>query len=708
MTRCKPIKSKHVVSFNVDAGDGEQVASTTLNQHRVAVATKFLVIAIAAVAFYFQDLTLVFANALSDESTYHILAIPFLFGYLLYRKRAMVSASFASESPSRAFFQKYFSQLIGLLLCATAVLVYWFGSYTFTPVEYHMATLPVFFAGLVLVLFNFQTLKQLVFPIVFLLFLVPPPSDILYSVGATLSDLSAHASNALANAFGLASSITAQYGSPIINLIRPDHSVMTFSVNIECSGVYSLIGFTIFAVFIAYITRGKLWSKLAILILGIPLILALNIIRITTILGIGYNFGDQLALQVFHAIGATVLMFIGTLILLAGTEKFAKKPKPSQSCPTCSPKTVTPSKDNSCPNCGKLLKYPKTKLTRSDLTKIAGIIILIIILLSIQAPVFALTAGPAEVLIQTPSGLQPNTQILPLPQVQGYNLSYVYRDTNFEQVSGEDASLVYAYGSTNMTKPTVWVALELASTTGPLHRWETCLINYPISQGLQPEVTQLDLTDVQTQANPPIVGRYFAFQYRNTNQTQVVLYWYETATFSVDNKTQQKQVKLSLVVYPQSADNVTYDENLLLPIAQDINNYWQPIKTWTTVALTISQNGSILSEATIALLVAIAVYEVFLNRRDKASLLTLFNKLPKQNQLLIRAVANAQKIDHPTVGGIGEELRKLSNSPVDIQWVREKLGEAENSGLISETIANRNDEPCIKWNNQTPIQNPVV
>ena len=59
------------------------------------------------------------------------------------------------------------------------------------------------------------------------------------------------------------------------------------------------------------------------------------------------------------------------------------------------------------------------------------------------------------------------------------------------------------------TKPTVWVAVELASTTGPLHRWETCLINYPLSQGLQPKVTQLDLTDIQTQANPPIVGRYF-------------------------------------------------------------------------------------------------------------------------------------------------------------------------------------------------------
>ena len=682
--------------------------ASTLNQHKLALAIKFSIIAAAIIAFYLQDLNLVFTNALSDESTYHILAIPFLFSYLLYRKRTMVSASFTQQDQNRSFIQKNFSQLVGVLFCATAILVYWFGSYTFTPLEYHMATLPVFVAGLILILFNGQTLKQLAFPIAFLIFLTPPPSDILYSVGATLSDLSAHASNFLANLFGMASTITAQYGSPIINLTRPNGTVMNFSVNIACSGVYSLIGFGIFAVFIAYITRGKTWTKIGIFLLGIPLILALNIVRITTILGIGYSFGDQLALQVFHAIGATVLMFIGTLILLAVTEKFVKNPKPQKPCPICNQKTaaIQPT-DDFCLGCGKLHKYTRIRLSRSDFAKIVSIILLITVLLSIQAPVFALTQGPAEVLIQTPSGLQPNTQNFPLPQVPGYNLSYVYRDSNFEQLSGEDASLVYVYGSSNITVPTVWVAVELASTTGPLHRWETCLINYPLSQGLQPSVTQLDLTDIQTQANPPVVGRYFAFQYHSTNQTQVILYWYETATFSVDNQTQLKQVKISLVTYPQSPDNVTYAENLLFPIAQDINNYWQPIKTWTTVALTISQNGLILSEATVALLAALLVYSVFLNRQDKYSLFTLYSKLPKQNQLLIEAVSKAQKLGDATFEEIANELSKLTNAQTDIGWLKEKLQEEQNAGLINKSLSNHNDMPYITWTNQTPNSAPT-
>jgi hypothetical protein len=323
----------------------------------------------------------------------------------------------------------------------------------------------------------------------------------------------------------------------------------------------------------------------------------------------------------------------------------------------------------------------------------------IIILLSIQAPVFALTEGPAEILVRTPSGLQPNTQILPLPQIEGYNLSYVYRDTNFEKVSGEDASLVYAYGSTNTSKQTIWVALEIASTVGPLHRWETCLINYPISQGLQPKVTQLDLSDVQTQANPPIVGRYFAFQYRSTNQTQVVLYWYQSATFTVNGTSEQKQAKISLVMYPQSTADVPQAEKTLLAVAKASNNYWQPIKTWTTISLIISQNGLVLSMIAVAMLIALLIFNVIFNRNHKSSLLKMYYKLPKQNQLLVTAVANAQKHGNPTTKGIANELEKLTNTQTDRESLKEQLQSAENEGLIEKTLVNREDRASFAWRN---------
>ena len=665
--------------------------------HRLAVAAKFSTILVAVVALYLQDLSILFTGALRDEATFHILAIPFLFAYLLFRKRKMVSAAIQQPQSKGNFFLKHFNELIGILLCATAILVYWYGSYTFTPLEYHMLTLPVLVAGLTMILFG-KVLKQLIFPIIFLFFLTPPPTEILYSVGSTLSNLSAEASNALANVFGLGSTLSSNYGSPIIAITRPDHTVMNFSIDVACSGIYSLIGFIIFAIFIAYITQGKIRNKFVILVMGIPLIIALNIIRITTIITIGYYYGDQLALQVFHTLGATVLMFIGTLILLAITAKFFKKPKPTEPCQTCNPKQST-IKQAVCSNCGKLLQYPKIKLRKSDLAKIAGIIVVVVFLLSIQTPVFALTQGPAQVIIQTPSGTQGNTQIL--PQIQGYNLTFIYRDTAFEKLSGQDASLAYVYNSPNGVKPTVFVAVEYAGTLGPLHRWETCLVTYPLSMGNQPTVTELDLRDIQIQENPPIIARFFAFQDHRSNQTQVVLYWYETANIMINGTTQQKHVKMSVIMYPQSPEKVSETESQLLPIATAISNYWQPIKAWTTIALLISQNGLVLSAATSTLLVALILYWALLNRQEKLLLLKLYEKLPKQSQLLVTAVTNAAKTGKPTTQEIANELQKLTGTS-NSENKAEKLQEAENAGLIEEKIVNLDDSPAIHWKSRLP------
>ena len=109
----------------------EKMAST-LSQHRLALAIKFSVIVVAVLAFYVQDLSMVFKGALTDESTFHILAIPFLFAYLLFRKRKMINTTIQPPQANTRGFQKYFSTLTGITLSAVAILTYWYGSYTFT------------------------------------------------------------------------------------------------------------------------------------------------------------------------------------------------------------------------------------------------------------------------------------------------------------------------------------------------------------------------------------------------------------------------------------------------------------------------------------------------------------------------------------------------------------------------------------------------
>lgn len=678
-------------------------SSTTalaLNQHRLTLALKITIITVTVIALYFQDLSLVFSGALVDESTFHILAIPFIFAYLLFRKRKMIKASLSSdEKNNKSFFQKNLSTLLGVTLFAISILVYWYGSYSFTPLEYHVFTLPFLTAGLVLILFNIQTLKQLIFPIVFLIFLAPPPSEILYSVGSALANLAAIASNGLANIFGLNATLTSSNAGPVITIIRPDATVLPFNVSVACSGIYSIIGFLIFAVTIAYITQGRTFNKLFILILGIPLIIALNILRITTILGIGYAWGEDLALEVFHNFGATALMFIGTVILLVVSEKVLKKPAAPTPCPVCSPKSKS-STVPFCVSCGKLFNYPKIKLARADIVKIAGIIIVTVMLLSIQAPVFALTQGPPEVLVQTPSGVEVNRSISTLPAISGYNLSYSYRDTSYEQLTGNDAAIAYAYRPTTGTGLPASVAIQIGSSSTGQHRWETCLINYPLSRGEEPTIKQLDLRDIQLQDNPPVTARYFAFQYTKTNQTQVVLYWYQTAVFNTNGTSEVKSVMMSVIMYPESPQDIEACENQELLIAQAVNNYWQPIKTWTSVSLVISQNGLILSAGTIVVFLLILFYALYLNWRDKLSLLTLYGKLPAHDQLLVRAVNNVGPQNSSQA--IANEYQKLSSLSTSEHDIEQKLQEAENTGLVKKTIKNDRDNPVLVWKSQLP------
>lgn len=661
------------------------------------IALKALAVAIALIALYFQDLNIVFNDALNNEVTSYIIIIPFLLAYLIYRKRKMLRAAISTKTQNQPKNTQHLPTLAGALLCIIAILLYWSGSYTFTPLEYHMLTLPLFAAGLTLALFNLQTLRQALFPIVFLLFLAPPPSEILYGLGSILSVISSEVSTAIVNVFGIPATLSGEFGTPTIVVTRPDSSVMNFSVDVACSGIYSLIGFVVFGAFVAFIVRDKLWKKALTFAIGFPLIYLLNVLRITIIIGIGYQIGEQFALDMFHLLGGWVLIFLGTLLLLLISEKiiktkiFERKPTPCLSCKSDQPLST----ETYCKACGRIQKYPQTRSIKIDITKIVAMALAIILLLSLQTPVFAATQGPAQILIQTPDGEQGSTQLF--PELSNYTIMFQYRDTEFERVSKQDLSLIYLYAPQQEDKQPVWIALEIAGTTIPLHRWETCLITWPETHGYQPGVTQLELRDIQIIDNPLIIGRYFGFQYHSDNQTQLVLYWYETNAFTINNSTQQEHVKLSLIVYPDKPEDIPQMETQLQTMATAIANYWQPIKTMNLFSMLIRQQGTTMAAATTTLVIAIAVFYLFeLNKRKQANRI-LYQKLSQPNQQLISIIQKTQKTTIPTLHNIEETYRRTTGDTITTNQLEQKIVELEKTGIIKSTIINNQDQPTQTW-----------
>jgi len=669
-----------------------------LNRSNFNLGLKVATIIASTLAIFHQDLAIIINDALQNEATSYVLTIPFLFIYLIYRKRKMLRKVIPLENKEQPKKTRHLPTIMGILISTTAILLYWQGSYTFTPLQYHMLTLPIFTVGLTLILFNTQTLRQLAFPIAFLILLTPPPSQILYTLGSTLSVISSKVSYAIISALGIPATLISEYGNPIIQITTQSQKTLSFAVDIACSGIYSLIGFIVFAVFVTYIIRDKPWKKLALFLTGFSLIYILNIIRITTIILIGFYSNEEIALQLFHLLGGWFLILMGTFLMLLIAEKIFHTQffaKPIQKCGECDTKPKT--NQNFCFTCGRILKPVSIRLQRTDIIKITTIIISVILLISIQTPVFALTEGPAQVIIQTPAGEQGNTQLL--PQIEGYTLAFAYRDTDFEELARQDASLLYAYYPSDETKDPVWVGVEIGTSTSLLHNWETCLISWQLEHEKSALVTQLALKDIQIQQNPPIISRYFAFQWVKTNQTQVVLYWFETARFMTNGTAQQKNIKISLITYPPTPQNLTEAENLL-SFATAIVEHWQPIKTWMQISVILSQNGAYLAAiTTIFLAVLIVLYIIEKIKQIKANA-NAYQKLSKPTKQIIDIVIKTQKATKPTLSAIAAKYKNRTGESIEKEELFHRISEAEKTGIIKSCIASNQDEPIQIWKAQ--------
>ena len=670
-----------------------------LNGRRRILVLKIAVLVTAVLIIYYQDLAIIFDESLKSEMSNYVIVVPPVFVYLIYRKRKMLRAVISFENESAFRWSRHTPSITGILLCTASIASYWHSFYTFTPLEYHILTLPIFTAGLILILFNAQILRQAAFPVVFLAFLVPPPSEILYAIGSTLSVVSSEVSYSIIRILGVPSTLSAEYGNPAIVIVKPSGSIV-FAIDIACSGIYSLIGFLIFAVFTAYITRDKLWKKIAVFLIGIPLMYALNVIRITIILLLGYYYGEQLALEVFHLMGGWTLIFFGTLLLLVLVEKLLRtnifvRKQQIKSCEMCNPAAEI--KEDFCPYCGRLIKYPRIRLKKQDIAKMSAIIAAVIFLMSMQVPVFALTEGPAQIIVQTPAGEVGSTHIL--PEIPGYELKFIYRDRKFEQKAKQDASLIYMYMPENKSKNSIYVSVEIAQAKSSLHRWEACLITYPLSRGYQPNVEQLDLKDIQILDNPPIIARFFAFQYIKANMMQTVLYWFETSLFKTNSTVQQKYVKISLIAFPKMPEENREIEEEFTAIAKAIAGYWQPIKAWSQIAILLSQNGQILTVVTVILLAITLIYQKIEVWRERRSILRLYNKIAQQDRLILQAIYAASKERQHDLNAIILHYQELAGRVIEPKTLIEKLRELENAKLIKREIIAEDDEPISVWRN---------
>ena len=664
-----------------------------------------VLIAVTVCIVYGGDLLILANEALQSESFNHVLLIPFFAAFLIYLKRDMVKASLILDRYSKKTTTKYVDALIGASFCLAAFLIYWYGSNTFYPLEYHILSLPIFLFGLTLILFNLKATLILLLPILFLFFLVPLPTQFMYAAGGTMASFNTQASYSILKTAGLPVELSPAYGPPTIVLNTTNTSISNasqvlqnqFTIDLPCSGIYSLTAFAMFAVFLGLITTASITRKILIVVIGFLTFEILNVVRISTTIAIAYWFGQDIAMVLFHSVAGLILIFIGMLLTLFVGEKFLKiqilPSKKQTECPEC--RTNAEHLQDFCANCGRTLSRFKTNISREFWAKLFIVLLASsLIALSINAQTFAFAQGPTGLT----SNLNWENATTIFPQIPNYELRFSYRDTAYEQLAGQDASLWYTYTNSS-TRTQILVDVGVSGSMSNLHNWESCLISWQVAQGKNPLVPVLDQRDLQLLEDVPLIAQYLVFTRPPPyNYTQVTLYWYEKVALNTGITVEEKYVRISLLINTRNSTSYKQYEDELLPVAQAIAFYWEPLKAYSLISLGVPAQQ--------AMLVASVVFVAFIETtqyssdwRKRNNNMRIFKiHATAEEKTLLQTIENLhQKERKVTTNTIKEELNHDTGSNWELEKLLKALNRLEEYGFLKKDVRDTNNEPQLVW-----------
>jgi exosortase len=165
--------------------------------------------------------------------------------------------------------------------------------------------IPLVLFGLVVTFYGWRSAIVLLFPLAFLLLMVPLP--LAERFGPALEGWTAMGATAIARFIGVAAQ---NQGSEVF---LPNS---TFTVGIPCGGLRSAVAIITLAALVAYIAKGNLGARALILLAAIPIALAANTFRIALLFAIANVWGAQTAMDYFHNISSPLLFAVAFILLL--------------------------------------------------------------------------------------------------------------------------------------------------------------------------------------------------------------------------------------------------------------------------------------------------------------------------------------------------------------------------------------------------------
>ncbi len=659
----------------------------------------------APLLIFWSDLLIVINEGLVSEGYSHVLLLPFIFGYLVYRRRQVLSA--IQNIPDRRKLGDVWT-VIGLSLMLATFVVYFYSSETSYSLEWRLAMLPVFVSGMVLSTFGFKFWREIAIPIAFLLFFDQYFIELTNPYWALLANISAISSHDILGFFGYATQLSAGLTGPVITTVGSTGATYSFDIGLGSSGLQSLVGYTLFAAFVAYLFSGSLWKRVGLCLLGYPLLIVLNILRILGVIGLT-NFVGQTAGDIFHLTGGLFLIFIGTILLLfIGQRMLGLSFFPIlRPVGPCDHKTRG---ERYCLNCGLALGIKGPVISRRKAAGLALVAVSLLLLLSIQTPAYAETSSLNKVPLNS---ADPAVLEKLLPTIPGWNLTFNYRDTAIQSALQQDASLAFSYVRNNQTggPQRIYAFLEI----GPLyHTWEASLVTHLENLGLPSAQTIADET-VHIQGSVTVAANYFVFirPPPASQHMEAVLQWITRTPFEIAGPGTFTQRFFMLSIYSNipamvntglitnSTDPQVVAKEVLsvfMPFGQSIVTWWAPANAVTLIHLNLPVSYALIGAVAVPDALVLAGHSIGNAGRKKEVRRIVRTIASKQDLVLLQSVRSAQSAGHGLLAEIRKSYEAQMGSPADLREFASRLETASQLGILESRILDVSGSPYVTWN----------
>ena len=258
---------------------------------------KTIIILIVTVAIlcliYWPTLRWLVNSWLSSDYYSHGFLVPLVSGLIVWTKRGHL--------------QNRETSIIGVFLLVLGALLYALNFFWEIRVLGVLSFLIVL-AAIVFYIFGIRTVRAMLFPLVFLVFMIPLP--LIQDLAYRLQEISVYSSSWLLNMLGLP--ITSS--GPEIYLKNN-----TFTIGLPCSGINTLIALMALTAVYGYILTGSIYRRVSLFILAFPIAIVANVLRITTIIVVAYYGNIETATGWYHDLSSPLFFMIAFLALvLAG------------------------------------------------------------------------------------------------------------------------------------------------------------------------------------------------------------------------------------------------------------------------------------------------------------------------------------------------------------------------------------------------------